>query len=201
MTRWVLALLGGSIVVVPAALMIWVRTPYALGQYVPVEQPVPFDHRHHVADDGIDCRYCHRLAERSRTAGYPDSEVCMNCHSQIWPASPLLAPVRRSFASDMPIAWRRVHWLPDFVFFDHASHVNAAIGCETCHGRVDRMARVEQVAPLTMQWCVDCHRDPTSALRPRADVTVLGWQPASAHEQRDLARDVRPGTSCSTCHR
>jgi len=185
--------------------LVWVRTPWATGQYVLFEQPVAFDHRHHVKDDGIDCRYCHDLAERSAYAGVPPSERCMNCHSQIWNESALLAPIRASFFADRPIAWRRVHALPDFVFFNHAAHVRHGVGCEECHGRVDEMARVYQVAPLSMHWCLDCHRDPAPHLRPLEQITTMGWEPSG--DRRTVGRElmrryhVRELTSCTTCHR
>lgn len=186
----------------PLALMGWVRTQYARGQNVPVVQPVPFDHRHHVVDDDIDCRYCHRTVETSSSAGFPSSELCMNCHSQVWNESPLLASVRHSVFDDRPISWRRVYLLPDFVFFNHAIHVHKGVGCETCHGRVDRMPRIMQVPPLTMQWCLDCHRDPQPNLRPRDAVTRMGWQsPPETQAQLAAAYRVAPGTSCTTCHR
>jgi Cytochrome c7 and related cytochrome c len=202
--RWSLLFAAAVVVGAPLALMGWVRTQYVTGEYVPIEQPVPFDHRHHVVDDQIDCRYCHRTVETSSTAGYPPSEVCMNCHSQIWNDSPLLEPIRESFYRDIPIAWQRVHRLPDFVFFNHAAHVNNGIGCETCHGRVDLMPRIYQVAPLSMGWCLSCHRDPQPNLRPRAAITAMGWRPkAGGAQQARLAElyHVHPGTSCTTCHR
>jgi hypothetical protein len=203
--RW--ALVGGAAALVGAPLLLWgwVRTPYVTGQLRPLEQPVPFDHRHHVGDDAIDCRYCHDSVDRSPDAGVPASAVCMNCHNQVWNESPLLEPVRRSFFQGIPIAWVRVHRLPDFVFFDHSIHVAKGVGCEECHGRVDRMARISQVAPLTMGWCLDCHRDPGPHLRPPSAVTEMGWTPEGSRQTlgRELVarHDVRPGTNCSTCHR
>jgi hypothetical protein len=210
--RWSNAVLRQGIVAASVLLlaavgapMLWVRTPWASGQYRLLEQPVEFDHRHHVVDDGIDCRYCHDLVERSAYAGVPPAERCMNCHGQIWNESAVLAPVRASFFDDRPIAWQRVHRLPDFVFFDHSAHVGHGVGCEECHGRVDTMARVYQVAPLTMGWCLDCHRDPAPHLRPRELVTVMGWSPDRPRAElgRELMRqyDVRSLTSCTTCHR
>ncbi|HVS11944.1 MAG TPA: cytochrome c3 family protein [Planctomycetota bacterium] len=203
--RWVLVLVAALLLAVPIALMGWVRTPYVTGELVPIEQPVPFDHRHHVVDDGIDCRYCHLTVERSPTAGLPSTEVCMGCHSQIWNDSPLLEPVRQSFFESRPIAWQRVHRLPDFVFFNHAIHVAKGIGCESCHGRVDRMPRILQVVPLTMGWCLECHRDPVSHLRPREAITAMGWRPESdaAALRAVLAKryQVSPSTDCSSCHR
>jgi hypothetical protein len=186
-----------------AAPMIYVRTPYRRGQLDAKEQPVEFDHRHHVRDDGIDCLYCHSSATRSPWAGVPPTELCMGCHSQIWQNSPLLEPVRRSYFTGLPIPWVRVHKVPDFTYFNHAIHVNKGFGCVTCHGRVDQMARVYQVASLSMGWCLDCHRAPERAIRPLDAITDMEWQPASEAEQREIAAKlgVRRLENCSTCHR
>ena len=183
--------------------MIYARMPFATGQSNPLLQPVQFDHRHHVRDDGIDCRYCHGAAEHAPYAGVPATEVCLGCHNQIWNDSTLLAPVRDSAASGRPIAWQRVHSLPDFVYFDHSIHVNKGIGCVSCHGRVDEMAAVYQVAPLTMGWCLDCHRDPVPNLRPRDQITSMTWQAKSPAVTAALAKTygTRSLTHCSTCHR
>lgn len=187
------------------ALTIYVRTPYATKAQFPIDQPVQFDHRHHVLDDEIDCRYCHRTVEEAASAGMPATEVCMGCHSQIRNQSVMLEPVRRSWFSDSPIPWNRVHDLPDFVYFNHAIHVKKGVGCVECHGRVDLMPRVYQVAPLTMGWCLDCHRDPTPRLRPRERVADVAWRPEGdvRSMQRELARayDVRTLTHCTACHR
>jgi hypothetical protein len=206
--RWALVLGVVALLAIPVALMVWVRTPYVTAQLTPIEQPVAFDHRHHVEDDGIDCRYCHTTVETSATAGYPPTEVCMGCHSQIWSSSPLLEPVRESFFDGRPIAWQRVHRLPDFVFFNHAVHVANGVGCEECHGRVDRMPRILQVAPLTMSWCLDCHRDPAPHLRPREAITAMGWSAGgSGREAKTIEAalvkrySVAAGTDCSSCHR
>jgi hypothetical protein len=203
--RWGIMLAAVLAIVAASAPMVWVRTSYATGQYRDLEQPIAFDHRHHVADDGIDCRYCHNLAERSRYAGVPPSNLCMGCHDQVWNESPLLDPLRRSYFGGRAIPWQRVHRLPDFVFFDHSIHVAKGVGCEECHGRVDLMPRIHQVAPLTMGWCLECHRDPGRHLRPVEDVTKMGWQPKTPRDE--LARElvdrnhVRSLTSCTTCHR
>jgi hypothetical protein len=197
--------LPGSLV----ALMLYVRSPWNTGQFVPVDQPVEFDHRHHVIDDQIDCLYCHRQAETSRFAGIPSTDVCMGCHSQVWNDSPLLDVVRSSYFSDRPIAWNRVHDLPDFVYFDHASHVTRGVRCVTCHGRVEDMARVYQTAPLTMGWCLDCHRqvdqgqlEMAQARASLADAsmwsaTVRAMEPTSALQQHPVTRL----TTCTACHR
>lgn len=186
-------------------LMVLARSPLGRSSFEPVEQPVAFDHRHHAADEGIDCRYCHDTVMRSATAGFPPSSRCMGCHAQIWSDSPALADVRESFFQDRPIAWNRVHRVPDFAFFNHASHVNKGVGCVTCHGRVDTMARVEKVASLTMGWCLDCHRDPTPHLRPLSEITSMTWNPDGNASMRgaELARllHVQTRTNCTTCHR
>lgn len=205
LARGVLVIVAGVAIGVPVFLMAWVRTPQVTGQADPVSQPVEFDHRHHVADDGIDCRYCHDLVDRSPYAGVPPTERCLGCHNQIWNDSPLLEPVWESYATGRPIRWVRVNQLPDFVYFDHSIHVSKGVGCETCHGRVDRMARVHQVAPLTMGWCLDCHRDPAPHLRPPEAVTAMGWTPDRPREElgRELMErlGVRRLTHCTACHR
>lgn len=200
-----LALGASAPVAAVAAAMAWVRSPYGTGQREPVEQPLPFDHRHHVRDDGIACGYCHAGARSSPFAGVPPTALCMGCHAQVWSGSPLLAPLRRSHETGAPIRWRRVHRLPDFVFFDHAAHVTHGVGCAVCHGRVDLMASVYQQEPLTMEWCIDCHRDPDPHLRPLAAVEDMDWRPSrdARLEGRAVraALGVRPTTHCTTCHR
>ncbi|HZS37976.1 MAG TPA: cytochrome c3 family protein [Polyangia bacterium] len=200
----VLALAGAALVVGP---MVYVRTPYHQRREFPVEQPVQFDHRHHVRDDSIDCLYCHSGATHTAWAGVPATELCMGCHAQVWPDSIQLEPVRRSYFSGRPIEWSRVHALPDYVYFNHAIHVNKGVGCATCHGRVDQMAAVYQVATLQMDWCLDCHRDPAPRLRPREAITSMEWQPPAGEAGERLARElaaeygVRKLTNCTTCHR
>jgi Cytochrome c7 and related cytochrome c len=203
-----LALMGAvaTSVAVPVAMMLWVRTPYVTKQDEPVVQPIAFDHRHHVRDDGIDCLYCHYEATRSPYAGVPPTEVCMNCHGQVWPESQRLAPVRASWFEDRPIPWKRVHQLPGFVYFDHSAHVTHGVGCAECHGRVDTMGAVYPVAPLTMQWCLDCHRDPAPHLRPRSEEFAMDTPELAPATASLLAREAhlessRRMTDCSTCHR
>lgn len=196
-TRVALACVAAVVVGVPAGWIAFMRTPYVTQQGVPVVQPIPFDHRHHVRDDGIDCRYCHTTAETAPSAGMPSTETCMNCHSQVWISSPTVRPVRESYFADRPIEWRRVHDLPDFVHFDHSVHVKKGVGCETCHGRVDQMAEVARAESLRMSWCLDCHRNPTPQLRPSDAVTAMGWHGESPPAERDL----RGPTNCSACHR
>jgi hypothetical protein len=184
-----------------------VRSPYATSVGVIKEQPVPFSHKHHVADAGIDCRYCHTSVEDGPFAGIPPTQTCMNCHSQIWTTSPMLEPVRASFRDDVPLVWNRVYDLPDYAYFDHSAHVNNGVGCASCHGRIDTMEVVYQHEPLSMGWCLDCHRSPENNLRPIDQVTNMAYQPPTGEAQSALGRDLRaqhdinPPTDCSTCHR
>jgi hypothetical protein len=196
-----LAVAVGCGAALPTGLMLAVRTPFVTGEGRPLEQPIPFDHRHHVRDDGIDCRYCHDLVERSATAGMPPTERCLHCHGQIWAESPLLERVWRSRDEDRPIPWRRVNRLPDFVYFDHSVHVNHGIGCFSCHGPVDAMARVYQSAPLTMSWCLDCHRDPGAHLRPLDRVTAMVPAALARSGRSDALPEAAPRTDCTACHR
>ena len=200
-----LVLAAAVVVGVPLLLMGWVRTPEERGQNVAVEQPVPFDHLLHVSGFRIDCRYCHDLVEHAPTAGIPPTDRCVPCHNWVTLNGSLMTQVRRSMASGRPIPWVRVTSLPDFVFFNHAIHVNKGVGCETCHGRVDRMSRVELTAPLTMSWCLDCHRQPERYLRPVGEMTTMGWTPDRPQLElgRELAKryGVRELTNCTACHR
>jgi Cytochrome c7 and related cytochrome c len=169
-------------------------------------QPVPFSHKHHVADDGIDCRYCHTSVETSAFAGLPPTETCMSCHSQLWTNAEMLEPVRSSFRSGKSIEWTRVHDLPDFVYFNHSIHVNKGIGCSTCHGRVDQMPLMYKVNTLYMQWCVECHRHPERNVRPRDQVFNMAYE-TPAPDQNEIGPKlvalykIQSLTDCVTCHR
>ena len=203
--RLCLLLAAVGIVAVPTAMMLWVRTPWVTRQGEPVEQPLQFDHRHHVRDDGIDCLYCHYEATQSKYAGAPPTAVCMNCHGQVWQESARLAPVRASWLQRKPMSWLRVNQLPDFVYFDHSAHLSHGVGCMECHGRVDTMGQVHAAAPLTMQWCLDCHEDPAPHLRPASAITQMDWTPDRSRRAvgEEVARDlhVDPPLSCTGCHR
>ncbi len=183
-------------------------SPWTTQQNVARNQPLQFSHAHHVGAIGIDCRYCHTSVEKAAFAGIPPTKTCMNCHSQIWAQSPYLEPVRASYRTGESLQWNRVHDLPDFVYFNHAIHVNKGVGCETCHGRVDQMPLMWQAAPLQMAWCLDCHRNPEKYLRPKDKVFTMGFIPAE--DQLTMGRRLRKEyglrseallTTCSTCHR
>ena len=184
------------------------RSSYVTRAGIVVEQPVPFSHEHHVRGLGIDCRYCHTSVTASAFAGMPSTKTCITCHSQIWTNAGVLEPVRRSWDDDVPIRWNRVHNLPGYVYFDHSIHVAKGVGCATCHGPVDEMPLMYQFAPLTMAWCLDCHRHPEEHLRPREAVFDMSYRPPA--DQRALGRElaeryeVRSAqalTDCATCHR
>jgi hypothetical protein len=184
------------------------RSSYVTEAGVVREQPVPFSHQHHVGGLGIDCRYCHTSVEQSSFAGIPATDICMNCHSQIWAGSDMLKPVRESFRTGTPIRWTRVHNLPDFAYFNHSIHIHKGVGCATCHGRVDRMPLMWQAQSLQMEWCLGCHRNPAPFLRPKEFVFSMEWQPPA--DESNLGLQLMKQyeiagpellTSCSTCHR
>jgi len=172
--------------------------------YAP-EQPVPYSHELHAGELGIDCRYCHTGVETGATATLPPTQACMNCHATVKTESAQLALVRESFETGRSIPWVRVHDLPDYAFFDHSAHVTRGVGCETCHGRIDKMEVVHQTEGLNMGWCLGCHRDPEPHLRPVAEATTMGYVPGSDQTELGLqlreARNINPPTDCSTCHR
>ncbi len=187
------------------AMWYWFSPKYTDVGYQPA-QPVEFSHKLHAGDLGMDCRYCHNTVERGRFAAVPPTQTCMNCHKIVRADSPKLAAVRESAATGKPIEWTRVHMLPDYAYFDHSSHLAAGVGCQSCHGRIDQMAVVKQEQPLSMSWCLDCHRNPTPALRPLDQVTAMGYDPAASGYQPDAdpARGHKvmpPVNSCSGCHR
>ena len=133
-------------------------------------QPVPFSHRHHVGELGLDCRYCHTSVENSSFAGIPPTQTCMTCHSQIWTNAAMLEPVRSSYRTGKSIEWTRVNALPDFVYFDHSIHISKGIGCTTCHGPIATMPMTYKAGTLYMEWCLNCHRQPEKFVRPRSEV-------------------------------
>ena len=199
--KWVnLLVLGAPVYLV--ALVAYGVTPEAIRIGYQPDQPVPYSHALHAGELGLDCRYCHSTVERAAKAAVPPSATCMNCHSTVRKESELLQPIRAAFAENTPVHWTRVHDLPDYVYFNHEAHVNAAIGCESCHGRIDQMVKVYQAKPLTMEWCLGCHRNPAPFLRNPENVTKMGYQPQPG-EGDDVKKKnaVNPPTNCSTCHR
>lgn len=188
-----------------AALYLIELSPYYTSVGEAPEQPVPFSHRHHVGELGIDCRYCHTSVEKSSFAGVPPTQTCMTCHSQIWTNAKMLEPVRASYATDKSIEWTRVNALPEFVYFDHSIHVNKGIGCTTCHGPISTMALTYRAGTLYMSWCLDCHRDPGKNVRPRDQVFNPTYKPTEPQDVLGprLVKEynIQSLTSCSTCHR
>jgi hypothetical protein len=184
-----------------------VRSSYMTEVGVAKVQPIPFSHKHHVGDAGIDCRYCHTSVEESAFAGIPPTKTCMNCHAVLFADSQMLEPVRASFRTGRPIEWTRVHRLAHFVYFNHSIHVAKGIGCVTCHGRVDQMPLMWRQQSLYMEWCLECHRQPERFVRPREAVFSLDWQPPAdqlalgcklVQEYKINSRNL---TNCSVCHR
>jgi len=196
-------LIGGGLYVVVLVALAGSPSTTDVG-YAP-EQPVPYSHALHAGKLGIDCRYCHTTAADAAHAAIPPTQTCINCHERIRSDSPRLTLVRESYATGESLEWKRIHDLPDFAYFNHSAHINAGIGCISCHGRVDRMDVVYQAEPLSMGWCLDCHRNPEKHLRPVEAVTDMNWTPPE--DQLSFGRRLRethninPSTDCGTCHR
>ena len=201
-------LLGFPVLAVLGALACYraYRSPLVTDVRMPVGQPVLFSHRHHSGELKMDCRYCHTSVEKAWFAGVPPTQTCMTCHSQLFTDSPLLQPVRESAATNQPIRWNRVHKLPDYVYFNHAIHVNKGVGCTSCHGRVNEMPLTWKSNTLFMGWCLQCHREPERSQRPLSQIYNMDWQPApdQARVGAELAKqhglDVAHLTNCSVCH-
>ncbi len=199
-----LFILGG---IVTAATTYYGTPKYSRVGYAPT-QPVPFSHALHAGQLGLDCRYCHSHVDEAGPANIPSSQTCMNCHNQIKTDSPLLAPVRASYESGEPVEWVRVHEVPDYVYFNHSVHVNRGVSCVECHGRIDEMEVVTHNQPLSMGWCLECHRKPENVLRTPSLVTNLDWEhpKGEAGQTEDGLKykhdwNVLPPQSCSGCHR
>ncbi len=205
-----LGLLGfvGLSVLVTVLLVQFNVTNWATSENRYVTQPVPFSHEHHVGGLGIDCRYCHQSVEESSFAGMPSTHTCMSCHSQLYTEEEMLRPVRMSYQLNEPIEWNRVYNLPDYVYFNHSIHVQNGVGCESCHGRVDRMPLLYQTVSLHMAFCLECHRQPEQFVRPMQYIYAFGYD-LPDKEQRALGRtlvekydiDVGGLDDCSVCHR
>ena len=182
------------------------------------EQPIPFSHKKHVGEMGMDCRFCHSNVEHSHEANIPPGQTCMNCHRQVKTDSLKLAPLRDLFTNPTDAAeplkekenanlkWKKVHDLPDYAYFDHSAHLNAGVGCKSCHGRIDQMEVVRQEKELSMAWCLDCHRDPAKHIRPdHVSVTDMHWEAGSLDKKESqslmLKRNIKPPQDCASCHR
>jgi hypothetical protein len=208
---WLRAIALGALVLALAFFL--AAFAFARSQYWDVvarmpAQPVPFSHKHHAGDLGIDCRYCHTAVETSAEAGFPATHVCMSCHSQLWTNAKMLEPVRQSLAQNRSLVWHRVTRVPDYVYFRHDIHIAKGVACVECHGRVDRMPLTYRAKAITMRFCLDCHRNPGPRLRPRDAVLDFDWKPPpdqKALEQKLLRlykiHSPEELTSCGTCHR
>ena len=196
--------------------------------YMPV-QPVPFSHDIHANQLGMDCRYCHSFVEVAAHSNVPNTQVCMNCHTQVQKDSPKLAALRESWKTGLPVSWVQIHKTPGFAYFNHSVHVNRGVSCYSCHGGINRMEAVYEKQPLSMGWCLECHRAPENHLRPRDQVFNLDWTPADVNPQKFIDKfgplpgvgsvipvsltqqqiggvlkkdwNVRPPTDCAGCHR
>jgi hypothetical protein len=187
-----------------AGVWYWFSPRFTDVGYRPV-QPVPYSHKVHAGDLRLDCRYCHASVEVSAVANVPPTQTCMNCHRVVLAGSPALEPIRESARTGIPMRWVRVHKLGEYAYFNHRAHVRAGVGCVSCHGHIEEMEVVQQAEPLSMSWCLDCHRQPQPHLRPPSEITNMTWKPARDPEARarQLAelRPVHPPVTCTGCHR
>lgn len=198
-----LILIGGALIV---GARNYLTPSYSRIGYAPI-QPVAFDHSLHVGQLGMDCRYCHTYVDQSEHSNIPATSTCMNCHSQVKSDDPLLAMVRESYQTGEPIPWVKIHKTPDYVFFNHAVHVNRGISCVECHGQVNEMEVVYQAKSHSMGFCLECHRNPEKHVRPLDKVYDLTWKAESKEAQIEMGTKfvhdwkIMPPQSCSGCHR
>ena len=197
--------LGQIPVLIAAVGMVWYYfSPAHTDKGYRPQQPVKYSHAFHAGELGLDCRYCHHSVESSAHANIPSTDVCMNCHTAIKTESPEIKKIIASYESGQPIAWKKVHLLPDHAYFDHSAHLNAGVSCVSCHGRVDKMEVVYQARNLSMAWCLECHRNPEEHLRPKAFITDLDWEaqdPLALGASLRREHAINPREDCSTCHR
>ena len=182
LARFSLVLTGVIVIALGVTLDQLQRSPWVTRQGQRPDQPIPFSHKHHVEGLGLQCQYCHTQVEKAAYAGIPPTKTCINSHAQIWTNAQLLEPVRQSWATGASIQWIKVHDLPDFVYFNHSIHVNKGIGCASCHGRVDEMPLMYMENSLQMEWCLNCHRNPASNLRPTAEIYNMAWEGPSSQK-------------------
>jgi hypothetical protein len=201
------SIVGAIIIITGAVLYLagYLRSSFVTQVNVPIEQPIPFSHKNHVAGRGIQCTYCHATVTKSAFADLPPTHTCMTCHSQIFVNSPMLQPVRDSFQNNTPILWNRVYDLQDFAYFRHDIHVNKGVGCESCHGRVDQMPTLWKATPMNMGWCLGCHEHTERYLRPQSEIMTMGYQNPPDDDWKLWAdyhiQPVSYLTDCYTCHR
>ncbi len=190
---------------VTAGVWYYLTPKYSRVGYQPI-QPVSYSHYTHVDQVGMDCRYCHTAVEKSWYSNVPSSSTCMNCHKHILKEDARLALVRDSYESDQPVPWIHIHRLPDYVYFNHSVHVNRGVSCVLCHGQINTMEEVYQAKPLSMAFCLDCHRNPAPNLRPEDKITDLTWDPQQhlpPHwgDEAMKAWKLNASQNCSACHR
>ena len=182
----------------------WFSPSFTDAGYRP-EQPVPFSHKLHAGDLQVSCLYCHGNVERAAVASVPPVQLCMNCHTLVARDKASLEPVRSSASSGQPLMWVRVHKIPDYAYFPHAPHLRAGVGCSSCHGNVKAMERIQQVQPLSMAWCLDCHRNPKQFLRAPEELLDTSWEAPKDQEARGAQfvaqRHLAPPVDCTGCHR
>lgn len=170
-------------------------------------QPVAYDHSLHVTQLGMDCRYCHFGVEEAGHSNIPTTQTCMNCHTQVQKDNPKLKELFASWESGNPVPWVKVHKAPDYVYFNHAVHVNRGVSCKSCHGQVDEMRVVWHEESMSMAWCLDCHRNPEKEVRPLDKVYDLAWSAESKEKQIEEGKklvkewNIHPPQNCAGCHR
>ncbi len=207
--RLPLMIIFGAILVagtLTAGMWYYLTPKYSRVGYKPI-QPVPFSHATHAGQLGMDCRYCHNMVEKSWYSNIPGSSTCMNCHNQVKPDSPLLAVVRQSYETGDPVPWVKIHQVPDYAYFNHSAHVNRGVSCVECHGKVNEMEVVSHQQPLSMGFCLDCHRNPELRVREPGDVynlnspTIAEKSGVEAGQKFIHDWNIKPPQSCSGCHR
>ena len=171
---------------------------YAVGvqQHYAPTQPIAFSHKIHAGTYEIDCNYCHTGVRISKSANIPSANICMNCHGEIKKESPEIQKIYTAIEQNRPIEWIRVHNLPDLAYFNHQQHVEIGkVACESCHGDIKTMDVVSQYAPLTMGWCINCHRSTNiqSDNKYYDKLEVL-------HKDQGLKVEAIGGLECSKCH-
>ncbi|BBM89949.1 hypothetical protein COTS27_01667 [Spirochaetota bacterium] len=196
---------GGIVGLLGVIFVFWYWfSPKSLNVGYQPEQPIPYNHQLHVGQLGLDCRYCHYTVEQAAHAAIPPTEVCMNCHTLVKTNSENIKKVAASYENEEPIDWVKVHNLPDYAYFNHSRHVAAGVGCVECHGRIDQMEIVYQAEPLSMGWCLECHRNPAGSIRPVEFVTDMEWStedPVALGHSLIAANNIKARQDCNTCHR